>query len=82
MKANLFYMRGKLFLFMRFSLLTVFLFVIAVVITGHGSFAPLQSLMSKFTETLILFFIRSYREVFPIAMVSLFCKNLILSILT
>ena len=57
MKANLFYMRGKLFLFMRFSLLTVFLFVIAVVITGHGSFAPLQSLMSKFTETLILFFI-------------------------
>ena len=77
----LFYMRGKLFLFVRFSLLTVFLFIIAVVITGHRSFAPLQSLMSKFTETLILLLIRFYRKVFPIAMVSLFCKNLILAML-
>ena len=41
-----------------------------------------RCLISKFSEMLILLFIRFYIKVFPIAMVSLFCKNLILSILT
>ena len=37
--------------------------------------------MSKFTEMLVLLFIQFYLKVFPIATVSLFCKNLLLSIL-
>ena len=38
MKGNLFCMWAKLFLFARFSLLTVFLFVIAVAVMGHRTY--------------------------------------------
>ena len=38
MEANLFYMCAKLFWFVRFSLLTVLLLVIAVAVMGHRNF--------------------------------------------
>ena len=51
-KQTFFYMWAKLFLFMRISLLTVFLFVIAVAVIGHRMYPLKTSENHRISETI------------------------------
>ena len=56
LKPNLFSMWAKLFLFMRISLLTVFLFVIALAVVGHRNFQRFNSVCLTMTKEAKLHF--------------------------